>query len=145
MIIWIFNVLGWLIHVFTDHKQVQELHRKNQLNRGYNKLPKKKILQKINKAFLFNKVFKKLDHSKVFVQFISMSIDNNIGEYNTKTFIYISCTIVFRYFVYTGFKNVLASCLLYFLILCAELYVLMLENNYTLSYFYKCVHIISFF
>jgi hypothetical protein len=43
------------------------------------------------------------------------------------------------------FKNVLASCLLYFLILCAELYVLMLENNYTLSYFYKCVHIISFF
>lgn len=56
-----------------------------------------------------------------------------------------TCTIVFRYFVYTGFKNVLASCLLYFLILCAELYVLMLQNNYTLSYFYKCVHIISFF
>ena len=67
-----------------------------------------------------------------------MSINNNIGEYNIKTFIYISCTIVFRYFVYTGFKNVLASCLLYFLILCAELYVLMLQNNYTLSYFYKC-------
>ena len=43
-----------------------------------------------------------------------MSINNNIGEYNTKTFIYIACTIVFRYFVYTGFKNVLASCLLYF-------------------------------
>ena len=52
---------------------------------------------------------------------------------------------MFRYFVYTGFKNVLASCLLYFLILCAELYVLMLQNNYTLSYFYKCEHIISFF
>jgi hypothetical protein len=49
-----------------------------------------------------------------------------------------------RYFVYTGFKKVLASCLLYFSILCAELYVLMLQNNYTLSYFYKCVHIISF-
>ena len=43
------------------------------------------------------------------------------------------------------FKNVLVSCLLYFLIRYAELYVLMLQNNYTLSYFYKCVHIISFF
>jgi hypothetical protein len=77
--------LRLMIHVCTDHKQVQDLHLKNQLNRGYNKLPKK-----INKAFLFNKVFKKLDHSKVFVQFISMSINNNIGEYNTTTFIYIS-------------------------------------------------------
>jgi hypothetical protein len=57
------------------------LHLKNQLNRGYNKLQKKKkSYKKINKAFLFNKVFKKLDHSKVFVQFISMSINNNIGE-----------------------------------------------------------------
>jgi hypothetical protein len=34
-------------HVCTDHKQVEELHLKNQLNRGYNKLQKKKkILQK---------------------------------------------------------------------------------------------------
>ena len=78
--------LRLMIHVCTDHKQVQELHLKNQLNRGYNKLPIKK------KAFLFTKVFKIFDHSKVFVQFISMSINNNIGEYNTKTLIYISCT-----------------------------------------------------
>ena len=78
--------LRLMIHVCTDHTQVQELHLKNQLNRGYNKLPIKKI-------------FNKLNHSKVFVQFISMSINNNIGEYNTKTFIYIACTIVFRYFV----------------------------------------------
>jgi hypothetical protein len=42
------------------------------------------------------------------------------------------------------FKNVLVSCLLYFLILYAELYALMLQNNYTLSYFHKCVHIISY-
>ena len=52
---------------------------------------------------------------------------------------------MFRYFVYTGFKNVLVSCLLYVLILCAELYMLMLQNNYTSSYFYKCVHIIYLF
>jgi hypothetical protein len=37
-----FQCLRLMIHVFTDHKQVQELHLKNQLNRGYNKLPKKK-------------------------------------------------------------------------------------------------------
>jgi hypothetical protein len=35
-------------------KQVQELHLKNQLNRGYNKLPKKKkSYKKINKAFIY--------------------------------------------------------------------------------------------
>ena len=95
--------------------------------------------------FLFNKGFKRLDHSKVFVQLISMSINDNLDEYNTKEFVYISCNIVFSYFVYTCFKNVLFPCLLCFLILCAELYVLLLQNNYTSSYFYKCVHIISFF
>ena len=77
--------------ICTDHTQVQELHLKNQLHRSYNKLTENKIFYKqINKAFLFNKVFKRLNHSKVFVQFTSMSINNNIGEYNTKTFIYIS-------------------------------------------------------
>jgi hypothetical protein len=44
--------------------------------------------------------------------------------------LYILCTI---------------SMLLYLLILCAEIYVLLVQNNYTSSYFYKCVHIISFF
>ena len=84
--------------ICTDHTQIQELHLKNQLHRSYNKLTReKKSYKKINKAFLFNKVFKRLAHSKVFVQFISISINNNIGEYNTNTFIYISCTIVFRY------------------------------------------------
>jgi len=52
---------------------------------------------------------------------------------------------VFSYFVYTCIENVLFPCLLYFLILCAELYVLLLQNNDTSSYFYKFVHIISFF
>jgi hypothetical protein len=64
---------------------------------------------------------------------------------NTKKFVYISCNIVFCYFVYTCFKNVLFPCLLYLLILCAEIYVLLVHNNYTSSYFYKCVHIIFFF
>ena len=41
------HCLRLMTHVCIDHKQVQELHLKNQLNRGYNKLPKKnKILQK---------------------------------------------------------------------------------------------------
>ena len=35
-----------------------------------------------------------------------MSINNNIGEYNTKTFIYISCTIVFS-FMFTVLFNAL--------------------------------------
>ena len=41
------HCLRLMTHVCIDHKQIQELHLKNQLNRGYNKLPKKKkILQK---------------------------------------------------------------------------------------------------
>ena len=87
----------------------------------------------------------KLEHRKVFVQLIFMSINDNLGEYNTKEFVYISCNIVFCYFVYTCIKYVLFPCLLYLLILCAEIYVLLVQNNYTSSYFYKCVHIISFF
>jgi len=76
--------------ICTEHTQVQELHLKNQLRRSYNKLIiDKKILQKIIKVFLFNKVFKRLDHSKVFAQYISMSINDNLGEYNTNAFIYI--------------------------------------------------------
>lgn len=45
--------LRLMIHVCTDHKQVQELHLKNQLNRGYNKLPKKKknLTKKLIKPF----------------------------------------------------------------------------------------------
>ena len=64
---------------------------------------------------------------------------------NTKKFVYISCNIVLSYFVYTCFENAIFPYLLYFLILCAELYVLLLQNKDTSSYFYKCVHIISFF
>ena len=43
--------LRLMIHVCTDHKQVQELHLKNQLNRGYNKLPKKNLTKKLIKPF----------------------------------------------------------------------------------------------
>ena len=70
-----------------------------------------------------------------------MSNNDNLGEYNTKEFIYISCNIVFSYFLYTCFKNILFQCLLYLLILCAEIYVLLVQNNYTSSYFYKCARL----
>ena len=44
--------LRLMIHVCTDHTQVQELHLNNQLNRGYNKLPiKKKSAKKLIKTF----------------------------------------------------------------------------------------------
>ena len=44
--------LRLMIHVCTDHTQVQELHLKNQLNRGYNKLSiKKKSYKKLIKPF----------------------------------------------------------------------------------------------
>ena len=73
-----------------------------------------------------------------------MSINDNLGEYNTKEFVYISCNIVFSYFIYTCFKNVLFPCSLYLLIRYVEIYVLLVQNNYTSSYFYKRVHTISF-
>jgi hypothetical protein len=92
--------LRLMIHVCTDHKQVEELHLKNQLNRGYNKLQKKKkSYKKINKAFLFNKVFKKLDHSKVFVQFISMMTHVFLIIY-----VFLCIMVKKRYNVYTFVK-----------------------------------------
>ena len=133
--------------ICTEDTQVQDLHLKNQLSRSYNKLKLILDIQSYKKIiifFLFNKSYKRLDHSKVLVQLGPMSINDDLVEYNTKESVYISCNIVFSYFVYTCIENVLFPCLLYFLIYCAELYVLLLQNNDTSSLFYKFVHI-SFF
>ena len=86
--------------VCTEHTQLQELHLKNQLRRSYNKfIINRKSCKRIIKVFVFNKVFTKLDHSKVFVQYISMNIKDNLGEYSTNAFIYISCNILHMFSV----------------------------------------------
>ena len=70
--------------ICTGGTQVQDLYLKNKLSRSYSKLKliiNKKSYKKIIQVFLFNKSFKRLDHSKVFVQLSSMSINDDLGEY----------------------------------------------------------------
>ena len=132
--------------ICTEGTQVQDLYLKNQLSRSYSKLKliiNKKIYKKIIQVFSSIKASKDWTIVKYLCNSATWALMMILV--NTKKFVYISCNIVLSYFVYTCFENAIFPYLLYFLILCAELYVLLLQNKDTSSYFYKCVHIISFF
>lgn len=109
----------------SHFSQVQEILLKNKLSTcsSYNKTILKIHVNKKNptkktKDSSFNAVFKRLDKINALVQFTSISLNDNLGEYKAKAFIHISSNILFIYFVYTHLKNVLFACLLFYYALC---------------------------